>query len=1051
MKLNQKFNFIDFREWVENFLPNFATDIRDVDIPKSFKNINSIKTIGNSDLNLRVFVIETETDPSNRKVSLAKDSFNLIKNYGTPNALIAYYSVNSQNWRISLLTSTPIWSEGKIITKLSNPKRNSYIIGENAKISTPQKFLITLGKVTDLNDLKERFSLEVVNKEFYEEISNSFSNLVGGSRTYKSKVVNYKSSLILPVSHETDNQKYLDFAVRLIGRVIFCWFLKQKKSSNNLSLMPESLLSAEATKQEDYYHSVLEPIFFEVLNKPLKNRKDEFTSHPFSQIPYLNGGLFSPQEDDFYDYIESRQNENRKGTLIPNSWFTSLFELLEMYNFTIDENTTFDEEISIDPEMLGRIFENLLAEINPQTGESARKSSGSYYTPRIIVDFMIEESLLLYLSEKTRIDFIKLKSLISYDLEDDLLFPLTDAEKNIVVDALGMIKILDPACGSGAFPIGILQKIVFILQQIDPNGQRWFKKQLQNTPTELKKMIEREFKEENFDYIRKIGVIKENIFGVDIQPIATEISRLRCFLTLIVEERIDDNVENRGIEPLPNLDFKFVTANTLVKLPSSKSQIGLFEDSKGIEELKEIRDLFFRASNFEREQLKNKFLQTQNRMLNNLLKEISNGVADLTGILTSWDPFNHKKSSWFDPEWMFGIKEGFDIVIGNPPYGADIEENIELYKKTYNKYVKNYIEIFKIFFASGLDLLKNKGILTYITPNTYLSQPRYLDLRTQLLKFEIIKIVNLGQEVFEGAIVPTCVSIIRKDNKIVDFDFLDATINNNFKGNLLDLDNKKIAIDEILKSKDFSLIQEVLNLINHYKLEDILNLKDAGIQYHRSGIGLKNKGGNDLFERIISSQKNHFKNSIQILYGKKISSYHIDKTPDEYFNLDYKEVLKKNESVSFSKESFKVNEKILWRQTAPYVVGALDTDSMWFRNTLQCGWIKDEFKEIIDIRYILALLNSKYLRFIYQKIVNEESGRAFPQVKLTHLKKLPIVLTDKQMQDLIVEQVKEVIRIKENNQDASEIINNINNIIYKLYNVSIEEITLIENKMTNTI
>src|SRR5260221_8649188 len=248
--------------------------------------------------------------------------------------------------------------------------------------------------------------------------------------------------------------------------------------------------------------------------------------------------------------------------------------------------------------MLGRIFENLLAEINPETGESARKSTGSYYTPRVIVDYMVDESLLLYLKNQTQIDEEKLRTVISYDLHDDEEHPLTEDERERIISALERVKILDPACGSGAFPIGALQKIVFILQQTDPEGQLWFKKQIKNTPPELRRVVEREFAHKNFDYIRKLGIIRENIYGVDIQPIATEISRLRCFLTLVVEERIQEGLENRGIEPLPNLDFKFVTANTLIGLPGSQvnSQVGLFEDEAGIREHKELRDMIFYAS-----------------------------------------------------------------------------------------------------------------------------------------------------------------------------------------------------------------------------------------------------------------------------------------------------------------------------------------------------------------------------------------------------------------------------------------------------------------------
>jgi len=569
------------------------------------------------------------------------------------------------------MTATPERTEkGKVALSYSNPKRLSFFLGPNAKVNTPTKFILKRERVINFDDLKSRFSLEVVNKEFYKEISELFTQLVGGS-VYKGKhKEDYVPLLKLPDILDK-SQTSLEFAVRLIGRVIFCWFLREKKSNQSKSLMPHDLLSLEAVKNNpDYYHKVLEPIFFEVLNKPGKSRKDDFAKEPFSSIPYLNGGLFSPHEDDFFSYNGGKQAANRNLVLVPDEWLHKFFDVLETYNFTIDENTSFDEELSIDPEMLGRIFENLLAEINPETGESARKSTGSYYTPRVIVDYMVDESLLLYLQNQTQIDEEKLRATISYDLSDDEANLLSEHEKESIISALEKVKILDPACGSGAFPIGALQKIVFILQQADPEGHLWFKKQIQNTSPELRRVVEREFAHKNFDYIRKLGIIRENIYGVDIQPIATEISRLRCFLTLVVEERIQEGLENRGIEPLPNLDFKFVTANSLIGLPGSQvnSQGGLFEDAAGIEELRELRDMFFNASGTERDQLKLQFVQTQNRMFQRLISEGRTSHAELTTKLSTWDPFSHKSAPWFDPEWMFGIIEGFDIVIANPPY-----------------------------------------------------------------------------------------------------------------------------------------------------------------------------------------------------------------------------------------------------------------------------------------------------------------------------------------------------------------------------------------------
>lgn len=766
MKLDKNFNQQDFTDWIEEFLPDFLIDIRKVDVPGGFTGVKSINTIGESRLNVRVYIIETDADPSKRRVGLATDSFNLLKNYASPNAIIAYYSEDAPLWRISLLTSTPIWSEGKIITKLSNPKRQSYVLGSKAKIKTPYQFLLSKGKVIDFSDLKSRFSLEVVNKEFYKEISQAFTKLVGGTVANGKSKNSFEPLLKLP-SLQDGSQTNLEFAVRLIGRIIFCWFLREKLSETGHSLIPKELVSFDAVNTtQDYYHKILEPIFFEILNKPIRSRKETFINDLFSAIPYLNGGLFSPHEDDFFNYNDDKQAANHNIVVVPDEWLKSFFEVLETYNFTIDENTSFDEDLSIDPEMLGRIFENLLAEINPETGESARKSTGSYYTPRIIVDYMIDESLYLYLKEKTSIEEDKLRSLISYDLEDDISNPLNDEEKDKITQALGLIKILDPACGSGAFPIGALQKIVFILQQIDQNGQLWFKKQIQNTPVELRRVMEREFKEKNFDYIRKLGIIRENIYGIDIQPIATEISRLRCFLTLVVDQSVKDDEENRGVEPLPNLDFKFVTANSLISLPKMREdQMELFDDRNKIEHLKALRDQYFTARNEERKDIMIAFSELQSEMINELIDEHSfTGVskAELTRRLTDWKPFKHKSTDWFDPEWMFGIKDGFDVVIANPPYVSTKGIN----DQTKNALAKQFgfsDDLYSHFCFKGIELCKELGVLTYITSKTFWTIQTKKNLRELILRNNFVAIYDTDNP-FESVMVDTSVILMQKNN-----------------------------------------------------------------------------------------------------------------------------------------------------------------------------------------------------------------------------------------------------------------------------------------------
>jgi len=1081
MNLNENFNQKEFIAWVEGFLPEFNSDVRKVDVPQSFSDVLTISTLGESLIGVRVYIIETNADPSKRKVGLATDSFSLLKNYASPNAIIAYYSKNSSLWRISLLTSTPIWSEGKIITKLSNPKRQSYVLGKNAKVKTPHQYLLSKGKVADFNDLKTRFSLEVVNKEFYKEISLAFTQLVGGTVTNGRSKKSYEAQLKLPYIKD-HSQTSLEFSVRLIGRVIFCWFLREKRSNAGHSLMPKELLSYDAIKTiEDYYHKILEPIFFEILNKPENSRKSSYINELFSAIPYLNGGLFSPHEDDFFNYNEGKQAVNHNLVLIPDKWIQSFFEVLETYNFTIDENTSFDEELSIDPEMLGRIFENLLAEINPETGESARKSTGSYYTPRVIVDYMIDESLFLYLKEKTNIEEVKLRSLISHDFDDDISNPLTDDQKTKITEALGKVKILDPACGSGAFPIGALQKIVFILQQIDQTGQLWFKKQIENTPIELRKVIEREFKEKNFDYIRKLGIIRENIYGVDIQPIATEISRLRCFLTLVVDERIDDSLENRGIEPLPNLDFKFVTANTLVGLPTSKSsgliiQVGLFEDNEGINELKEVRDMFFNASGFERDQLKLQFSQTQNKMLHKLIDESRRGHADMTSKLTSWDPFSHKVSSWFDPEWMFGIKEGFDITIANPPY-FQIQKMTDSLKteieKSYNTYTK-IGDLYCLFYEKSISLLKEKGISCFITSNSWLRTKYGSLLRKYLLiNSNPLRLINFEDaQLFSSAVVETNILITQKfqwqknlaativDQSLHSYQSLTDYVNKNnvFLNNLdesgwtignnatLNLKKKIEKSSTLLKDLEYNInfgIKTGFNtafIINESTKDEICSVDPNSIEIIKPLLR-----GRDITKWGYEFDNKWLINSHNGIRSKHIQRIDVEKDyPAIYEHLvKYKKELIKRQDKGEHWSNLRncayledfSKEKILWGELSDKPKFTLDQNGYFAEATL--------FVMTGDnLKYILGILNSSLSNW-YFNLISTSSGMGTNRWKKYKIETFPIHNCNDSTRRLLSDLVEQILST-ESDEIKIELENHLNSVVYKIYELTTDEIKIIE-------
>lgn len=1042
MQLNNAYNRDDFLKFLEDILlTDFNKDIRPVST-RGFSSIQKAYSLGKSkNLDLQVFEFSFKGSP-NKRVTLTKDAFHAMRSHAIFRALAIFHSPESDDWRLSLMTATPGRTEkGKVSLSYSNPKRLSFFLGPNAKVNTPTKFILKKDRARDFEDLKSRFSIEVVNKEFYNEISKQYIKLVGGTIGTGRNEKTYKPLLKLP-SLMDYSQTSLEFGVRLIGRIIFCWFLREKKSSSGKSLMPKDLLSYEAIdKNPDYYHRVLEPIFFEVLNKPVKLRVDDFSGEIFSLIPYLNGGLFSPHEDDYYRRSDrDLQSQFHNILKIPDTWFKELFEILETYNFTIDENTTFDEELSIDPEMLGRIFENLLAEINPETGESARKSTGSYYTPRTIVNYMVDESLLLFIKEQTGIKEEKLRAIISYDLSDDSENPVTALEKGKIIDALEKVKILDPACGSGAFPIGSLQKIVFILQQIDPEGHLWFKRQIKNAPPEIRRVIEREFANKNFDYIRKLGIIRENIYGVDIQPIATEISRLRCFLTLVVDQKVDDSVENRGIEPLPNLDFKFVTANSLIGLPKldnpadQPQQTEMFDDREKINELKSIRDQYFTASGIEREQLKSEFINAQKKLVFQLIEEhgfVSLFKAELTQKLSSWEPFSHRSAEWFDPEWMFGVKDGFDIVIANPPYGANIDKNdLEVMKKRLIDTKNTNSAAIFIDFAKN-SFLNERGVLSYIVPKSLLYSEEWFDLVMKLVG-KVTSLVDV-EKAFENVLLEQVVFVFGKATstnsylarKFLNDEFLRTTSIRNkavtqFKAWICDVTNNELEIaSKIIEDERTTLLDKISTT--------------------KRGVGL---------QKYLKSD-----GSIPVIGGKNILRYGLNGFKGY---LSEKDFASNKSKVSFMKQPKIVSQNIVAHVQNPHphlvIIASYDDKG----NVLTLDTVNNTVLDMdhFNYKYILAIMNSTLVCWFAYKFIYCAAIRTM-HFDSNYVGKIPIITADDKLQKQFIDVVDKITSIAgtpdypQNTSKKDQVKGyekQIDQMVYKLYGLTPEEVEIVEGK-----
>ena len=528
-------------------------------------------------------------------------------------------------------------------------------------------------------------------------------------------------------------------------------------------------------------------------------------------VPFLNGGLFDCLDDkDLGNYIDGFSDRDvvKRSLIVPDylffgdtvgkdidlsEWYgdaskkkvsaSGIIDILKRYNFTVEENTPYDQEVSLDPELLGKVFENLLASYNPETKTTARKQTGSFYTPREIVQYMVDESIIAHLNQTVGKELEpEYRKLVSYT---DEALELTQEQKASIINALYDCKVLDPACGSGAFPMGILQQMVHILSELDPTNEMWedlvLEKAVQESSdtesqlTEEEKAdklrdIERSFNESlNYpDYARKLYLIENCIYGVDIQPIAIQISKLRFFISLVVDQKANNNpVENFGIRPLPNLEAKFVAANSLIGLKKNNS---LFVTNIiDIEEkLQKANHKIFSAKTYKTKRKYRELLKTLRREMVEKLAEIDVISNDQIEQLASWDMFDQNSfASFFDPEWMFGVSTGFDIVIGNPPYIQLQLNGGELGKMYEDSGFQSFTstgDIYCLFYERGHQLLKAGGHLCYITSNKWMRAAYGEKLRTFLAsKTNPLLLIDFaGVKVFESATVDTNILLFEK-------------------------------------------------------------------------------------------------------------------------------------------------------------------------------------------------------------------------------------------------------------------------------------------------
>ena len=661
-------------------------------------------------------------------------------------------------------------------------------------------------RALDSSELSKRFFREIANWYFWALQNVTFPKDAG-----KDEEVRNATSVI-----------------RLITRLIFIWFIKEKHLvPNDLfdQRKLEHILNYSDPNGSTYYKAILQNLFFATLNQemntPSKPDNRRFRSRSkspdgrdphynitnlyryenyfrnqsealdlFSRIPFLNGGLFEcldkPDKADastilridgfsdrpdnelvvpdllfFSDERDADLNEEY-GTKNKRYRVRGLIDIFNRYKFTIEENTPIEEEVALDPELLGKVFENLLASYNPETKATARRQTGSYYTRRDIVNYMVDESLIAYLSTRLK---ETVPSLADMEELPQLLrevfaytergHPFSDEEVRALIDGVYDVKVLDPACGSGAFPMGVLHKLVFILGKLDPQNRLWKTKQVSEA-NEISDITLREklladiaesFERNELDYGRKLYLIENCIYGVDIQPIAVQIAKLRFFISLVVDQNLDDSRENRGILPLPNLETKFVAANTLIGLNRPQQAVlhNPAIDQKE-EDLNSVRQRYFAART---QRTKQKCRADDARLraeIGALLKD-DGFPRETTERLTQWDPYDQSDSAdFFDPEWMFGLSGGFDVIVANPPY-------LESRSPSFSNEMKNAIQLavrrrwgddanlitrgadlLVYFFETSLFLIKEQGYVVFIAQNSWLNTEYGRKLQEFLLR-----------------------------------------------------------------------------------------------------------------------------------------------------------------------------------------------------------------------------------------------------------------------------------------------------------------------------
>ena len=929
---------------------------------------------------------------ANRRVGLR----NLVRSFINPRwgefdaALVVFNS--GDHWRLSFICD--------IKSESTSPKRYTYVFGSKELLyKTPiERFKFLQQKGISFETMKKAFSVEALSDEFFDKYREQYANFVQyvtgkrvvkvGGKWEERNMSEPNEALMSAFGY--DDKKVRDYIKKMMGRITFLHFLQRKRwLCGDLNYMQN--LYERSKYKDNYLDAVLEPLFFGILNTKPAERRDLFVSsgwdlvllEEWKDIPYLNGGLFERDEEDEPDSV------------FPAKYFSQLFQFFSEYNFTIDENDPNDAEVGVDPEMLGKIFENLLED---------NKDKGAFYTPKEIVCYMCQESLIAYLETNTSIAADKLRKFVLSPEESVADIPQPKRPK--LVEALQNVKICDPAIGSGAFPMGLLNELLRCREALSLEHY---------DRAELKKSI-----------------IQNNIYGVDIEKGAVDIARLRFWLSIVVDEDTPS--------PLPNLDYKIMQGNSLIEsfegidlsnlvkkqIPNKNIdaiQTSILDEEIDIHQnrLSLLLSEYFTCCDHDRKvQLQNQISKSINAQLD--ANKINS--ATLSKLKTINIAANNQFFLWHT--WFADVfaKGGFDIVIGNPPYVnfANIksaEYRTILKEKFYS--AKNKCDLYAFFIEFGFDILNAEGIITYIIPHTWKATDSFSKLREIVFtKYRVKSIVNLDLGVFDAIVQP----LIILGTKI----FKNQSIIKVFDKNFILSDT--VNIEEILLSQFYTIDTTSSSLEKDIfkKIEKNSNPLSDYITFSR-GI----KTSND--KKFITTNLDNLECK-KVYRGRNIRAYQMNWN-GEYIWYRPDLMRQKVGSVPHTKEFFEVPEKLVMQRISRQLIVAYDNQQNYFLDTINVSNYST-WNGRVPLKFLCGLLNSKLINFWYCK------KYLLPTIGAYELHSIPIKLLDDY--SFFISLVDDAIFCAQKNDSISLaiVIKKIDEIVYDLYGLTEEEIRAVE-------